>query len=142
MNISQHAIIPLGYPSQIGYYNSTGNLVNSTNYVCTQKFGTYGCNRFYRSIPVAAYGNVRGWDNSSVEPVPSANVSLNNQKDIFDFNPSFDNTSFMCTTNSAYSPYVKYPFLVFFKDNSSAVTSLSLGNPFSPDVMEDEEEMI
>lgn len=142
MNISQHAIIPLGYPVEVGYYNASGEKVDNSSYKCTSKFGTYGCDKIYRTVPFMAYGHVRLWDNLSDEPLDSLNVSLNAQKSLFSFNGSYDSASFSTNASSVYSNYVGYPFLIFYKDNTPTLDSLSLGNTFSPDVIEDEEEMI
>lgn len=150
INISQHAIIPLGYPSQYGYYNSSGTLINSTSYKyrSLKKSYTFGCNKVYRAVPYSSsysslyYGNIRLWDKSFVEPVYSSTVNFNQPNSVFNFNGSYDINSFMTTKDTIYFPILNYPFLIFFKDNTPSVASLSLGNPLSSDVINDEEEMI
>ena len=141
MNISQHAIIPLGYPVRTGYYYVNGTYNSSASYASIGLSPQFGMNRAFNCVPSASYGVIRNFNVADGELTLGATNSFNVESQVIDVSVR-DVFSFFTQRSTLYNSYMPYVFWLMYKANTPAVTSLSLGNPFSPDVMEDEEEMI
>lgn len=142
MNISQHVIIPLGYPVKAGYYQESGVETSSANYKHTSLSPTCGTNTFLNLLVNRNYGNIRFFEIVEGVKEDTVNISINTINKKFNFPSSMTEFSYMTNVNSSYINYINYPTFVFFNDNTPVVSSLSLGNSLSSDVINDEEEMI
>ena len=137
MNISQHAIIPLGYPVKVGYYGSNGSYHLTSSYRCLDLSNLIGCNSAFNCVVLPNnLGNLRIFNVSSGELINGFTVDVSSSS-VFSL-PIRTMLSFNTHNSSGYLNYIKYPFLIFFKVNTLAVTSFSLDNSLTSDIIDKE----